>query len=221
LNHTPTATLQSVTRALWPCRLGAALGLIVSLAAGWRALQLTEADGYTAAYRDRLPMWAAGTKVASPEELAGAERDLKRALEVRPHDGGSHETLGALYTMRALQDWDAAPQRTQWLEAAKAEFMASARLRPFLPQPHANLALLTSMQPEVPANEVFRHWNAALALGPHEKDTRIQLLNVALAMWEEAPPATQNWVKQLRASHVYSEATWQRWGTYYGIESMQ
>lgn len=222
MNHAEAVTPSSALRpqrGLWG--LAAALALAATAAVCLRTTQLTAAESYTAAYRDRLAMWAAGTKAATTDDLSAAEHDLKLALTVRPHDGGTHELLGALYTMRAMQDWEALPQRNLWLEAAKTEFTASATLRPFLPQPQANLALVTSMQEHVPADEVFRHWNAALALGPHEKDTRVQLLNVSLAMWDEAPTGAKNWVNDLRSSRVYSDAMWQRWGVYYGIESMQ
>lgn len=200
--------------ALWV--FGALLAMVVMAATAWRASQILAAESHAAAYRDRVSMWAAGTKRYTPEELAEAEQDLRMALQVRPHDGGTHDTLGALHTMRAVQNWDSLPVRERWLGAAKSEYLASAKLRPFLPQAQANLALVSHMLGE-PTSEVFGYWGKALSLGPHEKETRILLLNVSLGRWDDAPPMAKQWVERLKKSNVYSEKVWQRWEAYYQI----
>lgn len=208
------STHSGASRALWAT--AALLTLMITGAAAWRAAQLLTAESHAAPYRDRLPMWAAGTKPVSQAELAEAESELKQALQARPHDGGTHETLGALYTMNAVRNWQSLPERERWLEAAKSEFMASSKLRPFLPQPHANLALVTYMLGE-PTSDVFSHWEKALLLGPYERETRVILLNVSLGMWTEAPPLAKQWIAKLKEENIYSEAVWQRWEAYYQI----
>lgn len=199
---------------LWTVAAVAALAATMGVI--WRSAQLWGAEAYAAPYRDRLPMWAAGIKPYSPQDLAEAEHDLKRALVIRPHDGGTHETLGALYSMHAMANWDDLPLRLRWLQQAEAQFNASVALRPYLPQPQANLALVGYMQ-NAPAPTIFAHWKAAMALGPYEKDTRTTLLNVSLALWDQAPTESKTWVNKLKAEHIYSDGMWERWEAYYGI----
>jgi len=183
-----------------------------------RSITLWSADHFAGPYRDRIPQWSSGAKRYTPENVQTAEADLRAALRIRPTDGGTHELLAALYTLQAQANWDDTAQRQRALALAAQHLGESVRLRPYLAQPRANLALVAYMQ-DAPADVVFAHWQAALDLGPHEQSTRITLLNVSLGLWAESPLSSKNWVKSLKtAPRPFSEAAWARWEAYFGVE---
>jgi len=204
--------------ARWGWVAACLLASVAFVSATARSSTLWSADLYAGPYRDRIPQWASGAKRYTPQDIKAAQADLLTALRIRPTDGGTHELLATLYNLQAQARWDDLAQRRQGLALAAQHLNESVRLRPFLAQPRANLALLAYMQ-DAPADVVFGHWRAALELGPYEQSTRTTLLNVSLGLWAESPQVSKDWVKSLKtAPRPFSKTAWARWEAYFGVE---
>ncbi len=74
--------------------------------------------------------FAAGVQLLDGGDLAAAERELRRALELRPGHAEAHNNLGA------------ALQLMQRAEAAQANYRRAIALKPGLSQPYLNLGRL-------------------------------------------------------------------------------
>jgi tetratricopeptide (TPR) repeat protein len=165
---------------------------------GWR---LAQADWAATPARQQVEDWAARTRrLPEAARVDAAEAALKRAVGMPPHDPTLHERLGDLQLLRARERWNDTPVLRAMAAEAARHFEAAVALRPAEPGAWAGLAQARWLAGE-PRDAVYAAWERARALGPHEGHVQPVLMEIALADWDQAPEAVQDW-----ATHLFDQS---------------
>lgn len=183
-----------------------------------RSLMWISAETSAGPHRDKVERWAAGLSPWTSDEWDLAQTDIATAARVLPEDASLQDMLGSLYMLKAAKVWDDIGQRHAWLDMAIAHQVKSTQLRPYLPQGWANLAYSGYLGGHSTA-EVNKALNNSIKLGPYEKGTRKQLLNIVLGRWEERTPQGVAWATALRNQpRIKAHIDIDSWLRYYRID---
>lgn len=204
----------------WAVATLLATGLMVGVIAP-RAWTWVQVDWLTLRLQHQVARWGASGTLPNPATFQAAERDLMRATRLNPNDAAIQDMLGALYTLQGNTQWDDTVARTLAYRRALPHQERSVALRPYVAQGWANL-VLTKYVLQQPMPEIEAAWQQAFALGPHEREVKPILINVALGRWAEATPPMRAWITELHEQRGAQERDRiDRWAAYYGLSLNQ
>lgn len=147
--------------------------------------------------RKQVALWASGQqRLPTPAQWQDALEQLQKAARITPESPVAQEALGDAWLVAGQMAMDDSTARQPHFEAAVAQYRKALDLRPT----DANLwaALAGALQAAGNNGAPFHDaWARALALGPNEGHVRPLLLQAALASWDQATPAMQQWVTGL------------------------
>lgn len=176
----------------------ALLGTVLALGVMQVAAVHLKASWSTAATRVKIDEWSDGRSLWTDVEWIDAERRLKAAALLTPHDATLQEALGLLHALQGRDIWTTgAPdsEEVEWYRLAIVHQREAVALRPGHALAWANLAVSQSAVGE-PLAVWGATWRQALTLGPKEPEVRQILAALALRHWDGLPPDMVAWMEE-------------------------
>ena len=189
------ATLQAPLRQrllALPALLGATALLGFSLAHG---LPLLQSDLHSQGARLKADTWARQGQGWTVDEWQLARSQLLAAVATVPSDPVLHATLAQLYVTQGLVAWTDLPQRQAYFAEALDHLRQVLALRPTDGFAWSQVAIAL-FATDASSAEVHQAWQQALRYAPREAGVQRGMVDLTLAMWEQAPPDMQGWAVQ-------------------------
>ncbi len=182
------------TRMRWPWAVPAALVCAWVLVQGQ---EMARADWASAAARRQVVQWVGAIgPAATPEQWEVARAAIQKSIDLQPDSPEWQERLGDAYTVAGQMNWADEALRVKHFSSASTHYEKATALRPSEPGTWAMLAAARQAA-GAPLEAVHAAWVRAQALGPHEAHVQPVLMHVALADWDNASPAMQQWATDL------------------------
>ena len=168
--------------------------------AGWMLFEgqrTARADWASAVARQHVVRWVSGE--AAPADMAEWEatrRAIQHSLDLVPDSPEMQERMGDAYSVAGQGNWANDTLRNDYFKRAAAHYESAVALRPSESGTWAMLAATRQAMRASP-DSVQQAWTQARKLGPFEGHVQPMLMQVALADWDNASPAMQDWAKSL------------------------
>jgi len=177
-----------------------ALPAVLAAAAmlGWAVaygLPLLRSDLQSQGARQKVDTWARAGNGWTVDEWQLTRTQLLRALETAPNDPVPHVTLAQLYVTQGLVAWGDEVQRQAYFGEALVYQRQALALRPTdgFTWSQVAISLFALGQPMA---DVQLAWSQALRYAPREAGVQRALVDLTLALWQQAPPEMREWALQ-------------------------
>jgi tetratricopeptide (TPR) repeat protein len=180
-------------------RLLALPGVLAAAALlGWAVaygVPLLQSDLESQAARQKVDTWARTNQGWTVEEWQQVRSQLLLALEITPTDPVPHVTLAQLYVTQGLVAWADDEQRLAYFGEALVHQRQALALRPTDGATWSQVAI-SLFALGSPVAEVQQAWAQALRYAPREAGVQRALVDLTLALWDQAPPEMRDWALQ-------------------------
>lgn len=189
--------------ALQPARVRAAAALLVAAAACLWVLQtgggLWRADRLSLQAQQTVADWATAGKGWTADSYTATRNALLDALQLQPKDPELHLALAQLYVTQGQVGWADPVQREAFFEEALVHQQQALAARP-LDGPTWLQVAISLQALGRPLPEQHHAWEQARMLAGREAPVMLGLVDLALAGWDTATPAMQQWVRSTYAA---------------------